>query len=75
MADVDKRRCKVCNIVQNRILDGKFNQKDKRYRGDTPGYWNGSVCPSCNKVRVKTLMKVKRSNKRSRKVAKVRRAT
>lgn len=65
MSDVDKRRCKVCNVVQNRILDGKFNQKDKRYRGDTPGYWNGSVCPSCNKERVRRLMGEGRARKKT----------
>lgn len=61
MLEANKRQCKKCGLLKDRISDGKFNQKDKRWRDETGKLWNGSCCPSCNQERVKTSMKFSRS--------------
>lgn len=60
MKDIDKRACKVCGVTKNRIFDGKYNHKDKRYVDESGRYWNGSTCPSCNNNRIKSIMRDKR---------------
>lgn len=53
----NKRQCKVCKEIKDRILQGKFNLKDKKWVDPEGGLWNGSVCPKCNRDRVRGLMK------------------
>lgn len=59
--EVNKRICKVCGELKNRILVGKFDDKNKKYHGDDGKLWNGSVCPQCHKEQVRAKMKLTRS--------------
>ena len=53
----NKTQCKICKEIKERILDGKFNSKDKRWKDGHGGLWNGLSCPLCTKKRVKEAMK------------------
>lgn len=58
---MDKRICKTCKIIKDRIPDGVFaNGKNKKFRDESGGLWNGSVCSGCNTLRLKEHMKSKR---------------
>lgn len=59
--EANKRTCKTCLVMKNRIQDGSFNYKDKRWLDETGRLWNGSLCPDCNAARMKEVMKSKRS--------------
>lgn len=52
--------CKLCGELKQRIQDGMFNTKDKRWMDETGKLWMGKICPPCNKQRTKELMKAKR---------------
>lgn len=55
------RKCKTCNLLKMRILDGKFpNGKNKRFRDQQNYLWSGNVCGVCNKERIKELMNKRR---------------
>lgn len=43
----NKRICKICQVLQDRITAGKFNHKDKKFVDANGKLWNGSVCPKC----------------------------
>lgn len=61
---MDQRICKTCKVIKSRIPDGTFlNPKNKKFRDETGALWNGSVCPGCNTLRLKEVMKNKRSSK------------
>jgi hypothetical protein len=52
------RKCKKCQVLKIRILDGKYdNGRDKRWLDDEGKIWNGSLCPLCNVERARTTMK------------------
>ena len=55
--EVNKRKCKVCNVIKTRITDGKFDEVNKRHFDENKHYWNGSTCPDCNLIRVREKMK------------------
>lgn len=57
---VEKKLCKHCNEIKTYILVGKFDDRNKKYTDETGSYWNGRVCPPCNKVRVRDNMRKKR---------------
>lgn len=57
MNETNKRQCKICKDLKDRTLQGKFNEKDKKWVDPEGKLWNGSVCPPCNRDRVKNLMK------------------
>jgi hypothetical protein len=61
----NQRTCKICNILTYRILNGKFNYKDKNWIDETGRSWNGNVCPKCNKIRVKKSMNALRSKQKN----------
>jgi hypothetical protein len=59
---MDKRICKSCKIIKDRVPDGTFKSpKNKKWRDESGLLWNGSVCGICNQVRLKEHMKSKRS--------------
>lgn len=46
--ETNKRICKRCNKIKDRIQAGKFpNNKDKKWVDDTGKQWSGSMCPAC----------------------------
>lgn len=49
----DMRKCKRCGEVKLRILDGKFDLRNKRWRQEDGKLWNGNVCGDCNQIRIK----------------------
>lgn len=58
----DQRICKVCNVIKPRVPDGQFrNGKNKKWRDESGGLWNGRECPPCYNNRLKEHMKSKRS--------------
>jgi hypothetical protein len=57
------RICKMCNKLKTRRQDGKFNEKDKKWRDDDNLLWMGSTCGLCNRERVRNAMKLKREKK------------
>lgn len=58
--EANLRLCKTCKQLKQRIQDGLYNGKDKRWRDEQGKLWSGNYCPSCNQERVKNTMKVKR---------------
>lgn len=63
-AEIETKQCKICNEYKSRILDGKFNGKDKRWRSPEGLLWNGLTCPECHKNKVaKHLEEKRKSNK------------
>lgn len=62
----NKRLCKQCNLLKDRIETGKYpDGKNKRYSDETGKLWNGSVCPVCNKSRSHENMKKLRAKRKS----------
>jgi len=62
MSEVNKRICKGCKLIKDRISDGTFkNTKNRKWRDESGGLWNGSVCSVCNTNRLKDHMKSKRA--------------
>jgi hypothetical protein len=62
MSESNLRKCKDCGELKNRIQDGKFSSgRDKRWLDETGKQWNGSVCPNCQRNRVKLRVKMLRS--------------
>lgn len=59
------RKCKQCNELKERILDGNFNHKDKRYKDNTGKLWNGSRCPGCTVVKARENMAKKRNQQKN----------
>lgn len=57
------RLCKICGQLKQRRQDGKFNDKDKKWRDNDNLLWNGNVCGLCNRARLKEKMKEKRIKK------------
>lgn len=45
--ELNKRICKVCQELKDRITAGKFNHKDKKFVDADNKLWNGNVCPKC----------------------------
>lgn len=62
--ETNLRICKQCQQLKTRIDAGKFNstKKDKKYVDETGKLWSGSLCPECNKIRLKDVMRNKRNN-------------
>lgn len=63
MTETNIRICKVCKQLKQRSENGRFSVKDKRYVDEHGKLWCGSICPPCNKERVKNKMKEMRANK------------
>jgi hypothetical protein len=59
----NKRVCKTCLQLKDRISAGKFpNGRDKKWVGQDGLLWNGASCGKCNQNRAKLVMKKVRSN-------------
>ena len=58
MTEINKRHCKICLNLKQRILNGKYpNGKDSCWVDENSRQWNGKVCPDCNVKRCKDTMK------------------
>lgn len=64
MKDVDLKACKDCGKLKQRIHDGKWNHKDKKFVDETGGAWNGHRCPSCHKLKQALLGRIKYQSER-----------
>lgn len=62
--EVNKRKCKACSQLKDRILDGKYpTGRDKKWRDEDGLLWMGNTCGSCNRARAKTTMRKHRATK------------
>lgn len=61
--ETNKTICKTCGQIKDRIEAGKYNSKDRKWVDESNKSWNGKNCPPCNSLRVKELMRNKRSVK------------
>lgn len=59
--------CKRCKKLKKRISDGKFNDRDKRWKDDEGLLWSGKVCGSCNRDRARETMQKARAKKETKK--------
>lgn len=60
----DKRLCKRCNLLKDRVMCGKYpDGKNKKFQDEDGKLWNGSICGSCNVVRSHENMKKLRASK------------
>ena len=59
MEEKQSKVCKICNKLKYRILDGKFDDINKRWINEDGKLWNGLVCPPCHKIRMKENSKNK----------------
>lgn len=58
----DRRICKKCKQIKDRIPDGTFkNPKNRKYRDEDGLLWGGYNCGKCEQLRLKEHMKSKRS--------------
>jgi hypothetical protein len=62
--EINKRLCKCCGQLRQRIEDGKYpNGKNKKWRDEDGKLWSGSVCGQCNNGRAKEVMRKARHDK------------
>lgn len=61
--EIDMRRCKACGEFKERIMSGKFDTYNKRFKDTEGKYWNGNVCPACHKEIQRKLQKLRRDVK------------
>lgn len=59
----ETKTCTNCGELKIRVLKGKYNKKDKRWKGVEGGYWNGHVCPDCHRKKCAERMRIKRGTK------------
>lgn len=50
-------QCKICKEFKERILLGKFDDKNKKWVDATGKLFNGKTCPACHKVKIKENMR------------------
>jgi hypothetical protein len=55
--ETNKTICKICGQIKDRIEAGKYNAKDRKWVDESGKPWMGKVCPPCNSLRVKELMR------------------
>lgn len=64
--ETNKRLCKVCGILKDRIETGKYpDNKNKKHVDETGKLWNGSVCSACNVTRSHETMKKLRAKRKA----------
>lgn len=56
----NKRICKECKQEKDRILVGRFNDKDKKYHDGDGLTWNGNSCGLCHKEIIRRRMQAMR---------------
>lgn len=61
LVEQNKRECKVCGQIKDRILQGKFDKVNKKWSDGSGLLWNGNVCPQCHVVRCRENMRKVRS--------------
>lgn len=55
------KKCNKCGELKIRILRGKFNKKDKKWKSPEGGYWNGHTCPDCHRAKCAERQRLKRA--------------
>jgi len=56
--------CKDCGVIQEKIQHGRFNVKDKRWRGIDNLLWNGNTCGICTRRKAREHQRRKRAAKK-----------
>lgn len=52
MSEIQKKQCKDCGELKDRIQFGKFGEgRNKRWIDNNGKQWMGYYCPDCNKKR------------------------
>ena len=64
--EIDVSTCRGCEKLKVRKHDGSFDGKNKKFVDEEGKLWNGRICPACHKARVKTQLKQKRTDAKSR---------
>lgn len=63
--EINKRVCKVCGQLKDRILVGKFDNRNKKYIDESGRSWNGNCCGECHKESIRRRMQAMRVLKKS----------
>jgi hypothetical protein len=67
MEESDISKCKICGRLEVRRFIGYFpDGKNKKFVGADDAQWNGRRCPSCVRNEVKTHIKQKRADAKSK---------
>lgn len=67
MEETDISQCRKCGKLEVRKQDGYFpDGKNKRFVNATGAQWSGRSCPDCVRSRVKTQVKQKRADAKTR---------
>ena len=61
--DSDIKECKICLIKKKRTLLGTFDGINRKWADEDGSLWNGRVCGSCHRNKMKNHMKIKRAPK------------
>jgi len=67
--ETNKRLCKLCGILKDRIETGKYpDNKNKKHVDESGKLWNGSVCGTCNVKRSHENMKKLRARRKENEI-------
>lgn len=61
MEEKNLTKCKKCEVIKYRILDGKFDKINKRWKDESGRLWSGKLCPDCQAEKMRQHMKLKRT--------------
>lgn len=63
--EVQKKECKVCKQLKERIFVGRFpDGRNKKWRDESGKLWSGLVCGICNVKRSHDMMKKGRNERK-----------
>ncbi len=60
----NKRVCKGCGVEKDRILVGKFDNRNKKYQDIAGLTWNGHNCGKCHQAQVRLNMQLLREKRK-----------
>lgn len=59
-SEINIRKCKDCGNFKQRILVGKWDDKNKKWVDESGKPWNGNRCGLCHVEKMKSNMRLKR---------------
>lgn len=58
MAEKKFKPCKICEEVKEAVASGFYGDgKTRKWTNEFGQLWNGRVCPECNVIRAKIIMR------------------